>query len=128
MGVRRGTATPSAVFRGTVPVKKIMRGTVEVWSAYVSPYPLSGTGTISTGAGPQTAGSHTIQESGSFTLKMLKSGSTGDIGIYVNGSLQESSGGSTLTITRTLTPGALVEFKWARSIGSATIDWSIVKN
>ena len=40
MAVRRGTATPSAVFRGTVPVKKIMRGTVEVWSA--SPYPVSG--------------------------------------------------------------------------------------
>lgn len=33
MAVRRGTATPSAIFRGTVPVQKIMRGTVEVWSA-----------------------------------------------------------------------------------------------
>ena len=33
MAVRRGTATPSAIFRGTVPVQKVMRGTVEVWSA-----------------------------------------------------------------------------------------------
>ena len=39
MGVRRGTAIPSAIYRGTVPVQKIMRGTVEVWSAVITVTP-----------------------------------------------------------------------------------------
>jgi len=40
MAVRRGTATPSAIYRGTVPVQKVMRGTVEVWPP--SPYSVLG--------------------------------------------------------------------------------------
>lgn len=43
MGIRRGTATPTKIYRGTTPVKKVMRGTFEVWSASIAVTPAAPT-------------------------------------------------------------------------------------
>ena len=43
MAVRRGTATPTKIYRGTTPVKKVMRGTFEVWSATIAVTPAAPT-------------------------------------------------------------------------------------
>ena len=129
MAVRRGTATPSAVFRGTVPVQKIMRGTVEVWSS--SPYPLTGTFNIVNGAAFQQyeVFSHTVVEPGNFTgTIVIESGQALGYNWTVNGGSQTGGTARTRTFTG-LSVGDTIKVT-AANTGTLNLSgtWSVVKN
>ena len=131
MAVRRGTATPSAVFRGTVPVKKIMRGTVEVWSA--SPYPVSGEWGPTALTGASVMATHIIANDGNYTgtHTMLGGNALTACLIRVNGTALSSDDGNPAiaTVTGNLAAGDVVEFTTLVS-ATRTLSgtWSIVKN
>ena len=142
MAVRRGTATPSAVFRGTVPVKKVMRGTVEVWSA--SPYPASGTWAGNTTSTGTTLATHTIAEDGVYNLTWAVTwagtGNRFGSGYITRGepqttiasgnTLTSAPGSSTATATAVaLSAGELIAFRGGTLAGTfpATGAWTITK-
>lgn len=121
MAARRGTTTPSKIYRGTVPVKKVMRGTVEVWSASI--YPISGAW------GPVTPPiltehiilTHTIEESGNYTLTITGSAPSRFVKINSGGNLGQPWTGP-------LNVGDIVQLSIATAGGTHSGTWSIVKN
>ena len=129
MGVRRGTATPSAIYRGTVPVQKVMRGTVEVWSA--SPYPLTGTFEIVNGAAyaEHEVFSHTVVEPGNFTGAVTReSGQVTGYVLYLNGSNQGTGAVSTFTLTGLSVGDTIRVTAFHTTTMNLSGTWSIVKN
>lgn len=70
MAIRRGSSTPSAIYRGATAVQKVMRGTVEVWSAGPALVPeywyRFQPGAMLTNSGTASGGALTLQ-SGSMT-------------------------------------------------------------
>lgn len=121
MAVRRGTATPSKVFRGTVPVKKIYRGNTLVWSASI--YPVSGNwGPVSVSFGYATYASHTTVESGTFTIVHTTSGTSSP---RIVGPWGTTSG---TTTTQALAAGATINFQATGNMATSSGSWSIVKN
>ena len=92
MGIRRGAATPTKIYRGTTPVKKVMRGTIQVWAD--SPYPLSGT-VITGTSGATIVFNHTVVESGTFTVTATSTGGSSpwaELMILKDGALESRSG------------------------------------
>ena len=123
MAIRRGSSTPSAIYRGATAVQKVMRGTVEVWSA--SPYPQSGSwGPIDT-ATLVTVASHTIVVAGTFTVAMNSAPNVA-LQVTVNGGAVGSAAG-TYSFTAYLPAGAVIGFR-ALAPGTYSGSWSIVKN
>ena len=142
MAVRRGSATPSKIYRGTIPVKKVMRGTVEVWSASI--YPVSGTWAGNTTTAATPLATHTIAEDGVYNLTWAVTweGSGARLGAasiergasltpIANGSfLNSAPGSSTATAAEvSLSAGELISFRAATLAGifPATGEWTITK-
>ena len=118
---------------------RIMVGTgstaVEVWSASI--YPLSGTWGPSSVVSFSyiTWDSHTIAESGSYTLThtITRASGSGGLTSRIAGPWGNSTGNSgstsTVTTTRTLNAGDTISFQVGQSTsGTATGSWSVVKN
>lgn len=139
MAVRRGSATPSKIYRGTVPVSKIYRGNTLVWSA--GPYPTAGSwsGTIPEIAATQaqkTWASHLLVESGTFAIAATVTAPINHIvSVYVNGNSnntlfeQFGDGAITGSATATFPAGTRLDFiTYGMTSGPGTGTWSIVKN
>ena len=104
---------------------------------YPSAYPQSGTWQSSLTTSATTYASHTIAESGTYTIthSVDRIGSSGTLQAFIQGPWGTTSGSlssstSTASTTRTLTAGNVINFQALRSIGPHTGSgsWSIVKN
>lgn len=122
---------------GGVQAQRVMVGTgttaVEAWSA--SAYPVSGTwGPSALAPGGAQYGSHTMTESGTFTVThTLTAAADGALALIDIGGVFTTSAGTTsqnrtvtATATVTLAPDDAVSF-WAGGSGTGTGTWTVTK-
>ena len=134
MAIRRGSSTPSAIYRGATAVQKVMRGTVEVWAATI--YPQSGTwGPQSLPSSRATYASHTIAETGSYTIThaVTRTAGFGSVRGHIAGPWGSTDGPSTTptstaSTTQSLTAGQVVNMDATGGNNTGSGSWSIVKN